>query len=111
MFFKRNHYKNGANKLPRSVYEYMMHRFILLPEHLDTLRCFDYDGLVNEKVVDRLRIFSPGQAKERHLVIKTKSDLDQHPELILFEGHIDQLGKAYVADRRPSSRTLTTKTR
>ena len=111
MFFKRNHCKNAANKIPRPVHEYMIRRFILLPEYLDTLRCFEYDGILNEKEVNRIQIFSPVKAKERQLIIKTKSDLEQHPEMILFEGHIDMNGKVYVADRRPSIRPLTTKPR
>lgn len=44
-------HKNGAKRLPRPVQEYMKRWFTLLPEYLDLLRCFEYDGLVNEKRV------------------------------------------------------------
>jgi hypothetical protein len=102
MFFKCNNHSSKAKKLPRPVHEYMRHRFNFISEYLDTLRCFEYDGTVNRKEVSCIRIFSPYRAKEHRLSIRTKSDLDQHPEMLLFEGYIDRQGSAYVADRRPS---------
>ena len=109
MFFKRNNHKNEAKKLPRPVHEYMRHRFIFLSEYLDTLRCFEYDGIVNGKEVSCICIFSPYRTKEQHLSIRTKSDLDQHPEMLLFEGYVESHGSAYVADRRPLVRPVGAK--
>jgi hypothetical protein len=100
MFFKHNKNKNGIRKLSRPVREYMQYRFNMLPEYLDTLRCFEYDGVVNGKEVRRFRIFSPYRTKEWHLTIRNNSDLEQHPEMLLFEGHFDSQGSVYVADRR-----------
>ncbi len=93
-------HKNGTKRLPREVQEYMKRRFTLLPEYLDLLRCFEYDGLVNEKRVRCIHIFSPNRAREYHLSIKTNQDLGQHPEMLLFQGYIDGQGSVYVADRR-----------
>ena len=93
-------HKNGAKKLPRPVQEYMKRRFTLLPEYLSLLRCFEYDGQVNEKRVRCIRIFSPNRAQEHYLSIMTNQDLGQHPEMLLFEGYIDRQGGIYVADRR-----------
>lgn len=92
--------KNGAKKLPRPVQEYMKRGFMLLPEYLGLLRCFEYDGQVNEKLVRCIRIFSPNRAQEHHLSITTNQDLGQHLEMLLFEGYIDSYGNVYVADRR-----------
>jgi hypothetical protein len=89
-----------AKRLPRGVREYMTRRFIFLPEYLDLLRCFEYDGVVNEKQVRRVRIFSPNRAREQHISIRTNLDLEQHPEMLLFEGYVDRQGNVYVADRR-----------
>ena len=109
MFFKRNNHKNGIRKLSRPVREYMQYRFNMLPEYLNTLRCFEYDGVVNGKEVRRVRIFSPYRTKEWHLSIRNYSDLEQHPEMLLFEGYIDRQGSVYVADRRvPLTRVRTT---
>jgi len=109
MFFKRNNHNSKAKKLPGPIHEYMRHRFIFLPEYLDTLRCFEYDGIFNGKEVHSVRIFSPYRAKEQHIVIRTRTDLDQHPEMLLFEGHIDRQGGVYVADRRPPLRVAKAK--
>jgi hypothetical protein len=77
---------------------------MLLPEYLDTLRCFEYDGEVNGKQVKRVSIFSPKVLKEQNLSVKNIQDLEQHHNLLLFEGYIDKLGNAYAADRRPPIR-------
>ena len=97
--------ENEAKRLPRAIQEYMRHRFSLLPEYLELLRCFEYVGQVNGKQVRRISVFSPNKAREKKLLIKTRQDLEQHPELLFYEGYIDSEGNAYVADRRiPSSR-------
>ena len=106
MFFKRNNHNNEAKKLPKPVHDYMRHRFILLPEYLDMLRCFEYDGVFNGKQVRCIRVFSSYRARERQLSIKSNSDLMQHPEMLLFEGYIDRQGSVYVADRRPPVRQV-----
>jgi len=109
MFFKRNNYNSKAKKLPRPVHEYMRHRFIFLSEYLDTLRCFEYNEVVNGKKVRCVRIFSPYRAEEQHLSIRSRVDLEQHPEMLLFEGYIDRQGSVYVADRRPPLRPVKAK--
>ena len=100
--------KNVAKKLPRPVQEYMKHRFNLLPEYLGLLRCFEYDGQVNEKRVRCIRIFSPNRAREYHLSITTDEDLRQHPGMLVFEGYIDSQGSVYVADWRAPLRQAKT---
>ena len=109
MFFERTNHKNGVRKLSRAIHEYMQYRFNMLPEYLDTLRCFEYDGVVSGKEVRCVRIFSPYRTKEWHLSIRSNSDLEQHPEMLLFEGHVDSQGNVYVADRRvPLTRVRAT---
>ncbi len=109
MFFKQNNHKNKVRKLSSAVSRYMQYRFNMLPEYLDTLRCFECDGVVNGKGVRCVRIFSPYRTRERHLSIKDSLDLEQHPEMLLFEGHIDSQGSVYVADRRmPLTRVRVT---
>ena len=92
--------KNGARRLSRPVHEYMRQRFNLLPDYLNMLRCFEYDGLFKGKQVRCIRIFSPDKAREYHFLIKTSLDLEQHPEVLFFQGYIDISGNVYVADRR-----------
>jgi len=87
-------------RLPKPIQDYMRHRFMLLPEYLELLRCFEYDDQINGKMVRHIRIFSPNKAREKNLAIRTRQDLESYPEMLLYEGYIDSQGKAYVADRR-----------
>ena len=80
-------------------------RFGALPEYLETLRCFEFEGNVNDKKVKRYRIYSPTRAQQQQLTIAGLSDLEKHPGMLLYEGYIDREGKAYVADRRSSLRS------
>jgi len=93
--------ENEAKRLPGAIQEYMRRRFILSSEYLKLLRCFEYNGQVNGKNVRRIIIFNPGTVHEKKLLIKTRQDLEQHPDLLFYEGYIDSEGRAYVADRRP----------
>ena len=93
--------RNGhSRKLPRPINDYMRQRFGVLPEYLDALRCFEFEGAVNDKEVMRYRIYSPVKAQRQKITIAGLSDLEQHPGMLLYEGYINTEGKAYVADRR-----------
>ena len=94
--------KSEAKKLPDSVWRYLRRQFMLDADYLDTLRCFEMEGVFREQPVKLVRIFSPTLAKKYHLSIRTKTDLELHPETLVFEGHIDAEGKIYFADRRAS---------
>jgi len=95
--------RNGAKRLPKPVQEYMRQEFMLRREYLTELRCFEYDGVIHEKPVRCIRIFSPHLAQEQHISIRTNEDLDQHPEVLLYEGYIDAQGNAYINDQRTMS--------
>ena len=95
-----SHNHNEAGRLPKVIFDYMNKRFLLTHDYLTKLRCFEYEGTVGDKKVRRIRIFNPDDVTNNHLEIKTKNDLEAHPEIIIFEGYIDALGKPYAADRR-----------
>lgn len=101
-----HHGRNGRpHKLPRPINEYMKQRFGVLPEYLDTLRCFEFEGVVSDKKVIRYRIYSPTKAQQQRITIASLSDLEKDPGVLLYEGYINKEGKAYVADRRASLRS------
>lgn len=99
-FWQKN---GGAKKLTRPVEEYMRQAFMLRREYLSELRCFEYDGVINEKPVRCIRIFSPHLAQGQYILIRTNEDLAQHPEVLLYEGYIDAQGNAYIDDQRTMS--------
>ena len=99
--WKTNNGNDRARHVPQSVKVYMVHRFLLLPEYVDMLRCFEYPEMMNNnKPIRRFSIFSPHKAQELHLSIKTLADLLNHREVLEYEGHIEADGTVYVADRR-----------
>lgn len=100
LYFPHKIHESKARRVPESVKNYMVKRFRLLPEYLDTLKCFEYREVVANRDVRRFSIFSPYKAKQRHISINTRADLMQHRDLLEYEGHIDLQGTVYVADRR-----------
>lgn len=103
-------HRNGreAKRLPAPVQEFMRRRFMLRWEYVNQLRCFENAGVVNDRPVTLLRVFSPLQARREHLVIRGYTDLDGHPELLLFEGYIDGEANTYLRDRRTMSYLVQT---
>jgi hypothetical protein len=95
--FRRN---AESKKLHESVQNYLRRQFMLERGYIEKLRCFEMDGLFREQPVRRIRVFSPALAKKNRLTIRTNSDLELHPEILAFEGHIDAEDKIYFADRR-----------
>ena len=91
-------------RIPEPVQDYMRHRFLLLPKYIDMLRCFECDGVVQDNNVRFLRVFNPRIARERGISVKTGSDLEKHPDMLLFEGYIDCQSRVYMADRRGIAR-------
>ena len=102
-----------VKRLPKPIQEYMKTRFMLSDSYLAALRCCEYEGVVGEKQVRRFSIFGINETDEKHVVIKTRNDLDKNARTLLFEGYIDNAGKAYAADRRSpktGKKTSTQKT-
>ena len=79
---------------------------MLQNEYVDKLRCFEMDGIFRERPVKRIRVFNPALAKKNRVAIRTNSDLELHPEVLVFEGHIDAEDKIYFADRRVMMRKM-----
>lgn len=88
--------------------EYMQKRFVLTPDYLNNLRCFEYAGTVGDKPVRRFKVFDTRDAEVQKADVKNIGDLEKHPGFLLFEAYIDKLGNAYAADRRVSPKRKNT---
>jgi hypothetical protein len=95
-FWKNNEIK----RVPESVLQYMKRRFLLPTLYISSLRCFEHEGIFHGEPVMQIHIFDPYLAGTLGLAIGKRSDLDMHPEVLQFEGYIDQKGHIYIADRR-----------
>ena len=92
--------KTEIKKVPESLKEYMRERFMLRPEYIDGLRCFEQEGTFYEEAVTQVRIFNLVWAKKLGLSIRDGSDLERHPEVLVFDGYINRAGKVRIVDRR-----------
>ena len=45
------------------------------------------DGTIGDKPVTMIRIFNPATANEKDVAIEDYQSLDNHPDLILYEGY------------------------
>jgi hypothetical protein len=77
---------------------------MLKVDYIGGLRCFEKPGIFSEEPVKQISIFSPAKARQLGFEVKKYSDLEQHPELLFFIGHVGLRGQIYFADRRPSTR-------
>jgi len=92
--------RSEAKSLPEEAQRYLRRRFMLQREYTEDLRCFESDGFFREQPVKQFLVFSPVMARKSHLAIRTSSDLEQHPEVVAFEGRMDDDGEVHFSDRR-----------
>ena len=87
-------------RLDLPLKEYLRRHFMLWDDYLGRLRCFEQYSTFLDMPVKQFRIFSPELAKEHGVTIKNSSDLEEHPELLLFVGRVDCRGQVCIADLR-----------
>jgi hypothetical protein len=86
--FKREKNKT-VTKINGALVGYMIGRYDISLDDLQDLRRVEYELILGNKPmrIMMFRIFNPNTAKERKVTIDSYSSLDNHPELILYEGH------------------------
>jgi hypothetical protein len=60
------------------------------------IRCVDKPSVKNGLQVNLLRIFSLRDVEKNGITIAGWETFDQHPELIMFEGYLDDNNKAHL---------------
>jgi hypothetical protein len=60
------------------------------------IRCVVKPGVNDGSRVDLLRIFSLPDVEKKGITIAGWETFDQHPELIMFEGYLDNNNQAYL---------------
>lgn len=87
---------NGYAQWPENVLPYLENKFHLLPKDMVYLQCTRYQKARNSMPMSFIRIFDRVKAYEQGVMIKQYHNLDEHPELVLFEGHILKSGAVYL---------------
>ena len=88
------------------VQDFLKRRFMLPSLYIDQLRCTETSRLVKDRHERWIRVFNPFLAKCHGYRIRNSADLDEHPEIVLFEGYIRPNGDVYMADRSQPKHVL-----
>ena len=76
---------------PRDIDEWAYRHLVLIlkcdPDRVSTLKCVDQADYIDGRPLHLIRIFDPQGT--RGFQIRDFSSLDEHPDLILFEGQWD----------------------
>ena len=89
----------GPRDVPGAAYLHLVTTLGVPPENLKGLRSLQKVGFRNGKLVTFIRIYDPLQAGEQAPQLKDFASLDQHLELILYEGHWERAGNYIVLER------------
>jgi hypothetical protein len=65
----------------------MKKRYGLSGEKMMLLRRVESEAIVTNKPVKMIRIFNPATSMEKRVNIEDYKSLDNHPDLILYEGY------------------------
>lgn len=80
----------GPKEIPQWAYPFLVLSLKADPDRLSLLKCVEQLDYLETRPVTLIRIFDPGSA--RSAAIKDFASLDQHPELILYEGYRELQG-------------------
>ncbi len=94
MFWNRKKTKDGEEKLPgpQSMPD-LVGRHMVLEEKADANWIWNLKGVLRPAGKDKAfycRIFNPGQAAKAGVKVEDWTSLDDHPELIIWEGSFDK---------------------
>jgi hypothetical protein len=90
----------GPREIPHWAYMYLVTSLMIDPDHLTHLKCVEQMDFEGDTLLNLIRIFDPKSA-ERTVRVKNFASLDQHPDLILFEGHLEkESGRVHITSRR-----------
>ena len=65
------------------------------------MRCVEKEGFLDGgRPVTFLRVFKPGEAQQKNIVVIGWETFDQHPDLILFEGYLTKTNEAYLERKK-----------
>jgi len=93
--------KGKVDLLERAEWNYMRKSFKFTDDKIFPLREATCPAKISDKSATLIRIFHPDTAKEKGFIIENYVSLNEHPELILFEGYqIKGRGGEIVLEKR-----------
>jgi hypothetical protein len=80
----------GPKEIPPWAYTYLVVSLKADPDRLSLLKCVEQLDYLEKRPVTLIRIFDPDSARSEE--IRDFASLDQHPELIIYEGYRELQG-------------------
>ena len=93
----------GPKEIPSWAYLYLVTTLKVPAENLTGLRSVQKIGFWDGRPVTFIRIYDPRTSEEAWQV-KDFTSLDQHPELILYEGYWEKSTNFVLLERRAGSK-------
>jgi len=79
----------GMKGLHPAVYANLITKHGETHEHAEGLKCFEFNDIKGKDKIAKVRVVEPRKIP-KNLEIKSYTDLDTHPELILYEGYYNK---------------------
>ena len=98
MFWRRKetegkYKKKAVEKIEGLLWGYMVYQHGVIVDVLQNLRRVEQSTIDDKSVeLTMIRIFDPASADKRGITIDGYKSLDDHPELILYEGYYREVG-------------------
>ncbi len=96
----------GPQDIPHRVEVHLRTTLEVPPDNLIGLRSVQKVGFWDDKLVTFIRIYDP-RASEEALQVKDFTSLDQHPELVLYEGYWEKGSDRVFLERRGAPKPLS----
>jgi hypothetical protein len=81
---------------PANLTKYLMNEFRLLPVDMASLQWVTLSGSFGGFSVSVVRIFDQAETHKNGLVVNNYHDLDEHPEVVVFEGYVFKDGPVHL---------------
>jgi hypothetical protein len=94
--------KNKVKRIEGPAWGYLVNEYHIDVDTLfNEMRCVQKEGVTDKKeAVTYVRVFKPHEAAQKGIEVEGWESLDEHPELINFEGYEDyDRGSAYLEQK------------
>lgn len=92
----------SPDDIPIPVNMYLVTQLNIDPDYLSKLKCVQQMDFVGDALAMLFRIFDPAMVPSS-AKIHNFASLDQHPDLIIYEGHIDLVSESINVSRHGST--------
>ena len=89
----------GCRQWPKNLTNCLKNEFQLSPEDMESLQWVTLSGSFGGFSVSVVRIFNHVEAQKSGLTVSDYHDLDEHPEMIVFEGYVFEDGPVHLRQK------------